>query len=95
MFEENGELCAEIIIDFDDLKAVGLFQYDSKGPYMFNVGSFLDSETYLKSNGEFGGDVNGLVTAVHAGNLKTRSHVDVILFCSRQRSRCGAGAGID
>ncbi|MEZ5149296.1 MAG: hypothetical protein R2759_20055 [Bacteroidales bacterium] len=61
LFEENGQLCGEVIIDFNDLGSVGLFQYDSKSPYMFNVGSFLDSETYLSSNGDFGGDVMPVV----------------------------------
>jgi hypothetical protein len=61
LFEESGQLCGEIIIDFEDLASVGLFQYDSKSPLMFNVGSFLDSETYLKSNGEFGGEVMPVV----------------------------------
>ena len=61
LFEENGQLCGEVIIDFNDLSSVGLFQYDNKSPYMFNVGSFLDSETYLSSNGDFGGDVMPVV----------------------------------
>ena len=61
LFEENGVLCGEIIIDFNDLASVGLYQYDSKSPLMFNVGSFLDSETYLNSNGEFGGEVMPVV----------------------------------
>jgi hypothetical protein len=61
LFEEDGQLCGEVIIDFDDIENVGLFQYDSKSPLMFNVGSFLDSETYLTSNGEFGGDVMPVV----------------------------------
>lgn len=61
LFEENGELCGEVIIDFENLKSVGLFQYEQKGPYMFNVGSFLDSETYLTSNGEYGGEVMPVV----------------------------------
>jgi hypothetical protein len=61
LFEENGALCGEVIIDFEDIESVGLFQYDSKSPLMFNVGSFLDSETYLNSNGEFGGDVMPVV----------------------------------
>ncbi len=61
LFEEDGTLCGEVIIDFNDLKSVGLFQYDSKSPYMFNVSSFLESETYLNSNGEFGGDVMPVV----------------------------------
>lgn len=61
LFEEDGVLCGEVIIDFEDIESVGLFQYDSKSPLMFNVGSFLDSETYLTSNGEFGGDVMPVV----------------------------------
>lgn len=61
LFEEAGVLCGEVIIDFDELASVGLFQYDSKSPLMFNVGSFLDSETYLKSNGEYGGEVMPVV----------------------------------
>ncbi len=61
LFEEDGVLCGEVIIDFSDLKSVGLFQYDTKSPYMFNVSSFLESETYLNSNGEFGGEVMPVV----------------------------------
>jgi hypothetical protein len=61
LFEENGVLCGEVVIDFEDLGSVGLYQYDSKSPLMFNVGSFLDSESYLTSNGEFGGEVMPVV----------------------------------
>ncbi len=61
LFEENGVLCGEVIIDFSNLASVGLYQYDSKSPLMFNVGSFLDSETYLTSNGEYGGEVMPVV----------------------------------
>ena len=45
LFEKDGVLCGEVIIDFNDLKSVGLFQYDTKGPYMFNMGSFLEGES--------------------------------------------------
>lgn len=69
LFEENGILCGEVVIDFEDLASVGLFQYDSKSPLMFNVGSFLDSETYLTSNGEYGGEVMPVV--FWAKSLKT------------------------
>lgn len=61
LYEENNQLCAEVIIDFNNLQAVGLFQYDSKSPYMFNIGSFLESETFLNSNGEYGGDIMPVV----------------------------------
>jgi hypothetical protein len=56
LFEENGMLCGEVVIDFTDLASVGLYQYDSKSPFMFNIGSFFDSESYLSSNGEYGGE---------------------------------------
>ncbi|GAB4310909.1 MAG: hypothetical protein Kow00127_00690 [Bacteroidales bacterium] len=56
LFEENGVLCGEVVIDFQDLKSIGLYQYDSKSPYMFHIGAVLSGETYLGSNGEFGGD---------------------------------------
>jgi hypothetical protein len=61
LFEENGVLCGEVIIDFSELSNVGLFQYEPKGPYMINVGSFLEGETYLTSNGEYGGDIMPVV----------------------------------
>lgn len=61
LFEEKGVLCAEVVIDFDDLESVGLFRYDTKSPYMFNLSSFLDSETFLKSNGRYGGEVMPVV----------------------------------
>lgn len=56
LFEENGVLCAEITMEFTDLNAVKLFRYNSTGPYMLNIGSFLDTETYIASNGDFGGE---------------------------------------
>lgn len=61
LFEEDGKLCGEVIVDFESLKSVGLYQYDSKSPLMFNLSSFLDSESYLKSNGEYGGEVMPVV----------------------------------
>lgn len=61
LFEENGVLCGEVIVDFTDLTSVGLYQYDAKGPYMLNVGSFLEGESFLNSNGDYGGDVMPVV----------------------------------
>lgn len=61
LFEEDGVLCGEVVIDFYDLASVGLFRYDDKSPLMFNVSSFLDSETYLNSNGTYGGEVMPVV----------------------------------
>jgi hypothetical protein len=61
LFEENGVLCGEAVLEFSDLGAVGLFQYDENSPYMFNVGSFTESETYITSNGDYGGEVMPVV----------------------------------
>jgi len=56
LFEENGKLCGEVIIEFKDLKDVKLYQHDPKGPYMMMVGQLMDSESYSSSNGEYGGE---------------------------------------
>lgn len=56
LFEEGGVLCGEAIIEFDDLSDVGLFRYKESGPFMFNISSYLESETFLNSNGEYGGE---------------------------------------
>ncbi len=56
LFVENGVLCGKIVMEFNDLAAVKLFRYKSTGPFMLNIGSFLDTETFIASNGDFGGD---------------------------------------
>jgi hypothetical protein len=56
LFEENGVLCGEVIMEFADLAAARLYQYDKKSPYMFLAGS-VDSETYVESNGTYGGEI--------------------------------------
>ena len=40
---------------------MGLYQYDEGCPIMFNVSSFLESETFLSSNGEYGGEIMPVV----------------------------------
>lgn len=61
IFEEGGVLCGEVIIDFKTLRSVGIYQYDPNCPYMFNINSFLDSESFVSSNGEYGGDIMPVV----------------------------------
>lgn len=56
LFEENGQLCAEVTMDFADLAAVRLYQFEKKSPIMFCVTSAFDTETYLASTGHYGGD---------------------------------------
>lgn len=55
IFEENGVLCGEVILEFNNLDACHLYKYDKKSPYMFHFKS-LDNEGYLSSNGNFGGE---------------------------------------
>jgi hypothetical protein len=57
LFEENGVLCGEVTMEFDDLANVNLYRYMQKGPYMFSMsGVNDDDEKFAQSNGEFGGD---------------------------------------
>jgi hypothetical protein len=56
LFEEDGVLCAEVTMDFPNLSAARLYQFEGKGPYTFYASS-VDGETYIESNGSYGGDV--------------------------------------
>ena len=57
LYEANGQLCGEVSMEFSSLKAVRLYRYDSKSPYMLNTTTMPDDgETFLSSNGEYGGD---------------------------------------
>lgn len=57
LFEENGTLCGEVTMEFDDLSKVRLYRYKDKGPFMFSIsGVNDDGEAFLQSNGDFGGD---------------------------------------
>ncbi len=54
LFEENGQLCGEVTMEFSNLEAVRLFQLDKKAPIMYSISSSIDSERYVSSNGTFG-----------------------------------------
>jgi hypothetical protein len=57
LFEENGTLCGEITMEFDDLSKVRLHRNINGGPYLFSMSEVNDDgETFLQTNGEFGGD---------------------------------------
>jgi len=60
LFEENGVLCGEVTMDFPDLAAARLYQMDKKSPYMFYASS-VDGETYVESNGTYGGEIMPVV----------------------------------
>jgi len=61
LYEENGVLCMEVTMNFDNLEAVRLFQYDKKSPIMFRPTVEADKETYLSSNGRYGGETMPVV----------------------------------
>jgi hypothetical protein len=62
LFEENGVLCAEIVMDFADLATGHLYQHKGKGPIMYCLSCYsIDSEYFSESNGEYGGDVMPVV----------------------------------
>ena len=57
LYEENGTLCGEVTMEFDDLSNVNLYRFKNKGPYMFSMsGVNDDGENFAQSNGDFGGD---------------------------------------
>lgn len=56
LFEENGQLCGEVTLDFPFLDAARLYQLDNNSPIMMCISAAYDSETYLNSNGKFGND---------------------------------------
>lgn len=57
LFKENGTLCGEVIMEFEDISKAHLYRYLGKGPYMFSMsGVNDDGENFLQTNGEFGGD---------------------------------------
>jgi len=56
LFEENNQLCGEVVFSFSDYREAKLFMYSKNAPLMYSLCGFLDSEAYFTSNGEFGGE---------------------------------------
>jgi hypothetical protein len=56
LFAKDNQLWGEVVMEFDNLEAVHLYQQDKKGPYMFCVNTAEDTESFEESNGEFGGE---------------------------------------
>jgi len=59
LYEDNGKLCARMVLGFSDLKTARLYQADPKGAYMLHMSSF--SESYVSSNGTWGGEIMPVV----------------------------------
>lgn len=53
LYEENNQLCAEVIIEFFDLASVKLHQFEKNGGYYYALCQCLNAESYLYSNGTF------------------------------------------
>jgi hypothetical protein len=61
LFELNSQLYAEVVMDFQNLEAAKLYQYDANSPFMFCLTSETDAEHYAESNGSYGGKTMPLV----------------------------------
>ncbi|NVO18183.1 MAG: hypothetical protein HXX13_00690 [Bacteroidetes bacterium] len=57
LYEQNGQLCGEVIMEFTNLSDVRLYRYNHQGPYMFSMSAVPDDgENFIQCSGEFGGD---------------------------------------
>ncbi|MBW6489553.1 MAG: hypothetical protein K0B15_00030 [Lentimicrobium sp.] len=56
LYEQDGQLCGEVTLDFPSLSAARLYQYDKNSPMMMSISAAFDSETYVSSNGSYGND---------------------------------------
>lgn len=63
LYMQNGELVGEVTFAFDDIKELGIYQYENKGPYMYYTvaDGFFTSGQYETSNGSYAGEKLPLV----------------------------------
>jgi hypothetical protein len=71
MYEDNGMLCAEVTMQFDNLDAVRLFQYDRKCPIMYSLCNAWDNESFLDANGTYGGEAMPVIFWPESTNILT------------------------
>ena len=55
LYELNGQIYAEVVMDFPNLEAAKLYQYDANSPFMLCLTTENDTEHFLASNGIYGG----------------------------------------
>lgn len=60
-FEEDGVLCGELKFEFSEITAVRLFQYQEGDPIMMSLSGSSYREDYVRSNGNYGGEVMPVV----------------------------------
>lgn len=57
LFEQDGQLCGEVVMEFDNLEDMRIYRFHNSGPFMFSLSAFNDDgENFFRSNGEFGGE---------------------------------------
>lgn len=58
---QDNKLCGEVKMDFSSFESVKLYKMDNKSPYLLNIKSLLNTESYLESNGKYAGEEIQLV----------------------------------
>ncbi len=53
LYEQNEQLCAEVMIDFPDLASVKLHQFDPASGYLYALCQGLHTESFVSTNGVF------------------------------------------
>ena len=61
LYEINGQLYAEILMDFQNLEAARLYQHDANSPFMLCLTTEKDTEHFVESNGSYGGKIMPVV----------------------------------
>lgn len=57
LYEQDGQLCGEVVMEFEKLSDVRLYRYQQSGPFMFSMSAVNDDgENFQQCNGDFGGD---------------------------------------
>jgi hypothetical protein len=54
LFEENGQLCGEVTMDFPNIEAARLYQFSKKSPICFSISNTIDGEYFESTNGTLG-----------------------------------------
>ena len=55
-YEKDGKLCAQVVLSFKNIAEVGFYKKEKKGDIMFALCASVFSETYVTSNGTYGGE---------------------------------------
>jgi len=57
LYEEAGQLCGEVVMEFQELSAARLYQFRNQGPFMFSMSAVNDDgENFIQCSGEYGGE---------------------------------------